>query len=130
MNEMRKLMETIATVAEEGDIGYTEGNNISKITNLLLKEYEQEVTRVLTSKLGGKTVELHVLAKHDGARGMGWKTIPVEVERVAYQEHDVDGPIYISTDGKEYHSHPDHNVKVVSKQLPKRMRGWPHLEQE
>lgn len=110
MNEMRKLMEAVA-MAEEDDIGYSEKlGNISQLTAQLLMKHNEKVSKLLTSKFHGKTVELYVLGKFDGM-SMNWKVIPVEIERVSYQAHDVNGPVYISTNGKEYHSHPDHDVQ-------------------
>lgn len=97
---------------EEGDIGYGDDvGNISQLTTELLKKHEENVSKILTSKFHGKTVELSVLGKHGGSRMTGWGPVRVEIERVSYQAHDVNGPVYISTDGKEYHSHPDHDVQ-------------------
>lgn len=104
--------ESTEMIGEEGDIGYDDSlGNISQLTAQLLAKHDEKVSKILTSKFHGKTVELNVLGKHGGSRMTGWDTIRVEIERVSYQAHDVNGPVYIATSGKEYHSHPDHDVQ-------------------
>jgi hypothetical protein len=104
--------ESVEVLGEEGDIGYSDDlGNVSQLTAELLKKHDEKVSKLLTSKFHGKTVELNVLGKHGGSRMTGWGPIRVEIERVSYQAHDVNGPVYITTDGKEYHSHPDHDVQ-------------------
>jgi len=100
--------ESVIHVTEDDD-GYHRGN-IGKLTRRLCDEHDQNVSNILTDKLRGQVVALNVLGKHDGARGMGWKIIPVKIDHVEYSEHDVNGPTYVSVDGREYQSHPDHDV--------------------
>ena len=104
--------ESVEVLGEEDDIGYDDSlGNVSQLTAQLLAKHDEKVSKILTSKFHGKTVELNVLGKHGGSRMTGWGPVRVEIERVSYQAHDVNGPVYISTDGKEYHSHPDHDVQ-------------------
>lgn len=132
MNEMRKLMEAVSSIVEDddGDISYNKHKgNLARITAGLDKEHDKNVSRILTGKFKGKTVELNVLGTHDGSRIRSWKTISVKVAKVIYQARDVNGPTFVSTDDNRYQSHPDHNVKILDNKLPARYDTWPHLDQ-
>jgi len=89
-----------------GDYAYTNSNNVSKLTTALLRKHDRETSKVLTDSYGGHNVILEVLIPNEG-----WKHIPVDVEKVIYQAYDVNGPIYVATDGKRYHNNKTYDVK-------------------
>jgi len=100
--------------AIEEDATEGEGrNNVSEITDKLRAAHEENVSNVLTNKFRGENVQLFTLGKQPGQRGMNWNRVEIKIDHVIYSEHDVNGPVYVSTDGKEYHQHPDHDVRVI-----------------